>query len=648
MKWDVIKSLVEAADSDILLLLDACANPNTPISSGRGLKQAIAACGPEDALHENHDPTFTFTYNMIDALLNLCDKGPFSAARLHEEIITIRHQRSMDNSTMTNSDGDTMPLAQRTPIIFPLTEAASQTSIMLAPSASPEAHTFDATNGEAAATVASNANGCSSEPIFDEVRALVSLEFMGEPSQEMDNFRAWLDTTTATSSDVTVEGRFLGPPTIMILSMPIAAWNICNHDRVVSFLGWVKSHNMLGRHQTLSQLPTLNGDKYAEDGKILLEAALTSPGLPKHSPQQHEIGLMYPPIPNSGNIGDQIISPATGTRKDDVEDSDEMHEAAIQLKALSHVRPPGRDDRLTGRRSVSQQDEMGDFHALRDASQASHGLLDGNHGLYVGDFNATPARSKQRRSLQKPGPKQDTRCNLCSHAPFKDSSSLRKHVAAAHTRPFPCAFSFAGCQSTFGSKNEWKRHIASQHLCLNFYRCSSCPATTMDGKGNEFNRKDLFTQHLRRMHAPFQIKKGIPKNDKIVQEWEDHVKAMQQSCLITRRAPPTKSACPKPDCSNIFEGQGSWDDWTEHVGRHLEKGDAGRLGVDRYLADWALREGIIEQHNGEYRLCGQERESQAGGYYSDGPSRNQIEEASMQDHSMIDQSVEHLLDEDIR
>ncbi|KAL9946671.1 hypothetical protein ACHAO5_003677, partial [Verticillium nonalfalfae] len=127
---------------------------------------------------------------------------------------------------------------------------------------------------------------------------------------------------------------------------------------------------------------------------------------------------------------------------------------------------------------------------------------------------------------------------------------------------------------------------------------------TAEGKGNEFNRKDLFTQHLRRMHAPFAIKKAIAKGDgKLQAEWDGHVKEMQQSCLVTRRLPPQRSACPKPDCKSVFEGPGSWDEWTEHVGRHMEKGEGQRLGVDRLLAKWALEENIIErQEDGEYRL----------------------------------------------
>jgi hypothetical protein len=217
--------------------------------------------------------------------------------------------------------------------------------------------------------------------------------------------------------------------------------------------------------------------------------------------------------------------------------------------------------------------------------------------------------------IQNNSQKQETRCSLCSHAPFKDSSSLRIHIAAAHTRPFSCVFFFAGCTSTFRSKNEWKRHIASEHLCLTYYRCSSCPQSTAEGstakyKSNEFKRKDLFTQHIRRMHAPFAVKKAIAKGDsKLQHEWETHVNEMQAECLVIRRQPPQRSACPKLDCSNIFEGAGSWDDWMEHVGRHMEKGEAGRLGVDRLLARWALEEGIVERRdNGEYRLTGSETE----------------------------------------
>jgi hypothetical protein len=461
--------------------------------------------------------------------------------------------------------------------------------------------------------------------MFEEPRALVHIDFPGDPNHEMAPFKHWLSSTPAFADKVNIEGIFNGPPTIMLISMPIAVYNIKKGEGLGKLIGYVRSHNMLREQQRLVDVTTGQPApelRHLEDGKILLEAAeraASSPGISRHDPQMIPApNMMYqsPPPQHAAAVPyPALIERPSADKKDHVEDSDEMHEAAIQLKALSHLRPVSRDGQGGHRSSSHPQDGSPTPHIRHGESLDSPGgddsaMDDTLYSEFASPASATRPKAASRRSLTKAatGPKQDTRCSMCSHAPFKDSSSLRKHVAAAHTRPFPCAFAFAGCTSTFGSKNEWKRHIASQHLCLTFYRCSSCPQSTVEGKGNEFNRKDLFTQHLRRMHAPFAIKKAIAKGDSKLQvEWEGHVKEMQNSCLVTRRFPPQRSACPKPDCSSVFEGTGSWDDWTEHVGRHMEKGEAGRLGVDRLLAKWALEEGIIERkEDGEWRLVGQD------------------------------------------
>ncbi|KAF1738516.1 hypothetical protein CRV24_000442 [Beauveria bassiana] len=155
------------------------------------------------------------------------------------------------------------------------------------------------------------------------------------------------------------------------------------------------------------------------------------------------------------------------------------------------------------------------------------------------------------------------------------------------------------CTSIFGSKNEWKRHIASQHLCLQYYRCSICSQTTSEEKDIEFNRKDLFTQHLRRMHAPF--KRALTRGENGQQQSERN---MQQACLKQRRRPPQRSSCPKSGCVKTFEGPTAWDEWTAHVGRHMEKGEGENLGVDDLLLRYALDEGIIERVGDKgYQLC---------------------------------------------
>jgi hypothetical protein len=594
----------------------------------------------------------SFTFNLVEALNRLGSGRPFTIQRLHEEVISMKHNKFLQYPGLTNGAAKASSGHERMPVCFSLTPGTLQSitlapigaappgSLMASPIGSPD---NDSRILQTEQLIKLNS---SSDLTFEEMRALVCTTFLGEPSQEMASFKQWLHNTPLAASKIHVEGMFHGPPTVLLVSMPIAVWNVLAADRTCAFLGYVNSHNMTTEYQRLigglSPMGKAATFKELEDGKILLEArqaAASTPVMLRHDPapqgsqqepmreSRQDMMAQEALLMNTPNMGQSVYPDPTSVsalgHKDEVEDSVEMHEAAEQLKALSHVRHVSHDHAHSERNHshMASEDSPG-LRSNREETASSQDPPDSGteDHMYSSEYNSPASRPKPRRSIQKQGPKQDTRCTLCSHAPFKDSSSLRKHIAAAHTRPFPCAFSFAGCTSTFGSKNEWKRHIASQHLCLTYYRCSSCPLSTVEGKGNEFNRKDLFTQHLRRMHAPFAIKKAIAKGDSKLQlEWETHVKDMQNSCLVIRRQPPQRSACPKPDCSNVFEGAGSWDDWTEHVGRHMEKGEAGRLGVDKMLARWALDQGIIERkEDGEYRLIGAEREGGGAGYYSDG------------------------------
>lgn len=662
LQYDLIKPVITEAASDILLLLDCCAVPESSTTTSSGVKQAVAACAPETATFDAGPNSFT--YHLIDALHKLSSEQPFTAEQLHKELIISQLPYRMADENGEANGTEEAPRAERAPVFFNLTPNNPK-NILLTPLDPPvpliqqlSSH-IDGMDGMMHERLSQGDQQIYQQPMspglmFDQERALCALSFPDEFGHEMITFKQWVNSMQQGTNTVTVEGQFKGPQTILIMSMPAEIYQAISNERPVTLLGMVKSHNMVKEHQSLVDLAVLANqasnqasNRHLEDGKMLLEAAdalaaVSSPGLGRQEPQPlappnmeyHSPHMMAQPP--SMDMGHPMEHAQMSVHKPH-EDSDEMHEAAIQLKALSHVRPPSHDNGHGMERSHSNllddPSHSPQYHSPRQNSMGSQGYhhhdadsdMDGD---IHGNSYASPASNrKPRRSLAKStsNSKTDTRCSMCSHAPFKDSSSLRKHVAAAHTRPFPCAFAFAGCTSTFGSKNEWKRHIASQHLCLTYYRCSSCPQSQVEGKGNEFNRKDLFTQHLRRMHAPFAIKKALNKGDsKLQTEWESHVKQMQQDCLVHRRQPPQRSACPKEDCANVFEGNGSWDDWTEHVGRHMEKGEAGRLGVDDLLARWALDEGIIEMRGGEYRLTGGERESGGGngGYFSDGQGRD--------------------------
>ncbi|KAH8155060.1 uncharacterized protein LAJ45_00069 [Morchella importuna] len=231
--------------------------------------------------------------------------------------------------------------------------------------------------------------------------------------------------------------------------------------------------------------------------------------------------------------------------------------------------------------------------------------------------------NKARAELMKPHPDATTNANgknhkgrgagkktkerqFCPEHPgksFRHNSDFRKHMQTKHTRPFLCTFHFANCEQTFGSKNEWKRHVFSQHLQLHYWRCDY--PNCADRKAY-FNRKDLFGQHLKRMHGPKDT--NSPKNaSEINKRWLGHeIPQIQDRCRKERRAPPERSICGY--CDEEFSGPGSWDARMEHVGKHYEKNnykdiDTKTWVMDKGLIQWALEEKIVEKtEEGGYKL----------------------------------------------
>ncbi|KAK5174437.1 uncharacterized protein LTR77_001517 [Saxophila tyrrhenica] len=187
-----------------------------------------------------------------------------------------------------------------------------------------------------------------------------------------------------------------------------------------------------------------------------------------------------------------------------------------------------------------------------------------------------------------------------SSSSAKASSKQQATVDAAANRPFLCALARYECTSAFGSKNEWKRHVFTQHMRPGRWCCDMCDKK--DGL-NTFNRKDLFLQHVKRMHTDVtENKKETPKSSgsrspkKAPQGCEGT--AIANRCYQKIRSLPEKSGCSFCKCS--FR---SWDERMEHIGQHMEVvKKEGRDPVDPSawkddydLHDYLVEEGIVEE-----------------------------------------------------
>jgi hypothetical protein len=238
----------------------------------------------------------------------------------------------------------------------------------------------------------------------------------------------------------------------------------------------------------------------------------------------------------------------------------------------------------------------------RDLLKRRHTDSHSEQGRNTFTSHAVPA---QRLLTSLPsGPVQ---CDQCSSS-FKDESTLKKHKRTDHTRPFVCVFHYAGCSSSFAAKNEWKRHVTSQHLSLTYWLCTHGACARSRGPPNQqrslllpptgviFNRKDLFTQHIRRMHSPDD---RDPKTKGGSPQLEERLKAMQDAAYRKRCDLPVYMKCPAQNCAAEFRGSNAWDERMEHVARHLEAAAVNEEPPiffggehDYTLTHWAEADGI--------------------------------------------------------
>ena len=220
-----------------------------------------------------------------------------------------------------------------------------------------------------------------------------------------------------------------------------------------------------------------------------------------------------------------------------------------------------------------------------------------NHAVHRSEvsqrsLNRHPS-SQSRSNLQA-----NNQCNTCNK-PHDTPNKLRKHIRKEHIRPYPCIFADYGCNSVFGTKNEWSRHVKVQHLRLETWKCNidECEKYTNDedrlllpsaSKGKcEYDRKDLFLNHVRRCHKNQYPQPGTIEGTRAM-AYEDQV---QQQCHLDLRAPPMQTLC--PCCPRTL-----WTDFDarlEHIGRAMEAKEDTQAGFhDPNLEFYMINEGLLQ------------------------------------------------------
>lgn len=265
------------------------------------------------------------------------------------------------------------------------------------------------------------------------------------------------------------------------------------------------------------------------------------------------------------------------------------------------------------------------------------------------DYRPYSARRATRRIIARRTTVSDTpkKSHITKSKPqprrTSTNGSIKTITQISGERKYPCVFSFAGCKAMWKTKNEWKRHAMTQHLVLESYHCKLCKKDNDNGaangkgkgkmgkstswanvggvEGQVFNRKDLFTQHVKRMHEPTMFRQlgrggggGTGVKSKEFEEW---IKCQQEKARFdTGRLALHESFCPKEGCKQSFGGRKGWDDRLEHIWKHFERGECNGTDMgDGGLKEWAVTNGVVENVGGrlllkectkEDKVCGEE------------------------------------------
>lgn len=250
--------MLEQTRSDVLILLDCCAAASSASSSTTGVTEVIAACGFEawaPGVGEH-----SFTRSLIDELKYLSYGVPFTTTFLHNKVLsTIKYWRPRYEL----NHGE----RRRTPVYIRLAKETEQRSIVIepiklhteltsrypgspnpppssqssVPSVDPQ-EDVDMPSSESSQSLPSDV---WPDPESRNPKVLVSIALEDDQWLRLDEMTEWLRSFPALANWVHFEGVFKSDSTLIILSLPVAIWNLMPKDPAVSFIGFVRSRNMI-------------------------------------------------------------------------------------------------------------------------------------------------------------------------------------------------------------------------------------------------------------------------------------------------------------------------------------------------------------------------------------------------------------------
>ncbi|KAH7381930.1 hypothetical protein BKA64DRAFT_727363 [Cadophora sp. MPI-SDFR-AT-0126] len=261
-----VQQVLEEATSDVLLLFDCCYSSHPAVNSaGQGVTEVIAACG-----FESQAPAVgphSFTNALIQELEESFTGAPFYAAELHSKILgSLKNWKPKllrdPNGNIWLDENDRPRYEchkRRTPVHCLLTTERPNRSIMLAPLRPNSSSANSADLREPLENMRIDMSTPSTYPKefqgpsqFPEVLISVRLEedYLTddddvENGKRQQPWLEWFRNIPEAANRVTIHGAYRSYSTLLLLSMPIALWNILPAHAAYSFVAFLNSGNLV-------------------------------------------------------------------------------------------------------------------------------------------------------------------------------------------------------------------------------------------------------------------------------------------------------------------------------------------------------------------------------------------------------------------
>ena len=221
LSWYSLQGMLETAGFDVLLILDCCYAAGAVTKGPGGTMEVLAGCSRESNAGGPGSSSAIgspFTHTLIKHLEE-------SATQPHGLLMTeLQALLSFDKVLENQSPIHILLTGHHNPIkLRPLRSEAELKAI----------------------------ESSTSQTVKSELKALLAISFQGNVLPKMEEFVQWLNSqypkevAKVEVEKVSIEGSFDSSSTLMLLSMPISVWAHLDGSHGSSFVGFVKSRNLL-------------------------------------------------------------------------------------------------------------------------------------------------------------------------------------------------------------------------------------------------------------------------------------------------------------------------------------------------------------------------------------------------------------------